>query len=64
VATELRLSPEVAGLVRAADSSSDEDTSDEAFLARHLPWEQEERQKFLSSGGAAPGLLLFWLFLF
>lgn len=36
------------------DSSSDEDTSDEAFAARHAPWEVEEHTRFLSHTAGAP----------
>lgn len=37
------------------DSSSGEDTSDEAFLARHQPgWEEEHRRNYAPAAGAAP----------
>ena len=41
----------------AEDSSSDEDTSDEAFAACHAPWEWEERNRFLSHS-AGPTVFL------
>ena len=35
------------------DSSSSEDTSDEAFLARHQPgWEEEHRRNYAPAAGA------------
>lgn len=37
------------------DSSSGEDTSDEAFLARHQPgWEEEHRRNYVPAAGTAP----------
>ncbi len=38
---------------RKDDSSSGEDTSDEAFLARHQPgWEEEHRRNYAPAAGA------------
>ena len=39
------------------DSSSDEDTSDEAFAARHVALEAEEQQRFNSFAGEPPVLV-------
>ena len=52
--------PAAAARQPGEDSSSDEDTIDEAFAARHGRWEQEERNRFLShnAGDFRPWLWL------
>ncbi len=40
------------------EGSSSEDTSDEAYMARHRPREDEERQRFLGIPGGEPRTLL------
>ena len=40
-----------------AGSSSEEDSSDEAYAARHAPWELEERTRFMTYQTGACGTM-------
>lgn len=60
-----RVPTAAAGFKRAAPgaasdaSSSEEDSSDEAYAARHAPWELEERTRFMTyQTGKRPALTL------
>jgi hypothetical protein len=54
----VQLPGEMAEVMRgpASEGSSSEDTSDEAYAARHKPKEAEERQRFLGLSGVPSGL--------
>ncbi len=51
-------SPELDALC-AADGSSSEDTSDEAYVRRHQPLQEEERSRYDGAPGALPALLAY-----